>query len=85
VIPSFCGDGVAMALGSGLAAAEAVRRGDPAGAHHAARARRVAGGMRLAGAAAWLAAHAPRLLLGGVAAAPGAARWAARRTRLGLA
>lgn len=84
VIPSFCGDGVAMALGSGLAAAEALGRGVPAGMHHAARARKVAGGMRLAGAVAWLAAHAPRLLLGGVAVAPGAARWAARRTRLGL-
>jgi flavin-dependent dehydrogenase len=85
VIPSFCGDGVAMALGSGLAAAEALGRGVPAALHHAARARRVAGGMRLAGAMGWLAAHAPRLLLGGVVVAPGAARWAAQRTRLGLA
>lgn len=85
VIPSFCGDGVAMALASGVAAAEAVRRGVSAGAHHAARARSVAAGMRLAGAMAWLAAHAPGLLLGGVALAPAAARWAARRTRLGVA
>lgn len=84
VIPSFCGDGVAMALGSGLAAAAAIRRDVPPGVHHAAQARSVAGGMRLAGWMAWLASHAPRLLLGGVAVAPAAARWAARRTRLGL-
>jgi len=84
VIPSFCGDGVAMALASGLAAAEAVRRGVPAPAHHAARAAAVAGGMRLAGLMAWLAAHAPRVLVGGVGVAPGLARWAARRTRLGV-
>ena len=85
VIPSFCGDGVAMALGSGLAAAEALASGVPAAAHHAARAAGLAGGMRLAGLLAWLAARAPRLVLGGVAIAPGMAGWAARRTRLGLA
>jgi flavin-dependent dehydrogenase len=84
VIPSFCGDGVAMALGSGLAAAEALARGVPAAAHHAARAAGLAGGMRLAGLLAWLAARAPRLVLGGVAAAPGMAGWVAQRTRLGL-
>lgn len=84
VIPSFCGDGVAMALGSGLAAAAALASGVPAPAHHAARAAGLAGGMRLAGLLAWLAARAPRLVLGGVAVAPGMAGWAARRTRLGL-
>ena len=85
VVPSFCGDGVAMALGSGLAAAAALGRGVTAGAHHAAWASSIAGGMRLAGMLSWLAAHAPRLMLAGTALAPGAARWAARQTRLGLA
>jgi flavin-dependent dehydrogenase len=85
VIPSFCGDGVAMALSSGLAAAEALGRGVPAASHHAARAAGLAGGMRLAGFMALLAARVPSLMVGGVALAPGAARWVARRTRLGLA
>ena len=85
VIPSFCGDGVAMALGSGLAAAEALGRGVPAAPYHAARAAGLAGGMRLAGFMALLAARAPSLMVRGVALAPGAARWVARRTRLGMA
>lgn len=85
VVPSFCGDGVAMALGSGIAAAAALGRGVTAGAHHAAWASGIAGGMRLAGILSWLAAHAPRLVLAGTVLAPGAARWAARQTRLGLA
>jgi flavin-dependent dehydrogenase len=85
VIPSFCGDGVAMALESGWAAAEALRHGTAAETHHTARASRLAGGMRLAGLMAWLTAHAPQLLLAGVVVAPGTARWAARRTRLGMA
>lgn len=85
VVPSFCGDGVAMALGSGLAAAAALGRDVPAAAHHAAWASGIATGMRLAGMLSWLAAHAPRLVLAGTALAPGAARWAARQTRLGLA
>ena len=85
VVPSFCGDGVAMALGSGLAAAGALGRGVKASAHHAAWASGIASGMRLAGMLSWLAAHAPHLVLVGAALAPGAARWAARRTRLGHA
>lgn len=85
VVPSFCGDGVAMALGSGLAAAAALGRGMEAGAHHAAWASGIAGGMRLAGMLSWLVAHAPRLVLAGAALAPGAARWTARQTRLGAA
>ena len=85
VIPSFCGDGVAMALGSGLAAAAALACGEAAGAHHRARAFRLAGGMRLAGLLARLATRTPLLALGAVAIAPGAAGWVARRTRLGAA
>jgi flavin-dependent dehydrogenase len=84
VIPSFCGDGVAMALHSGLRAADALRRGEPSTAHHARWAAEVRGGMRIAG---WLAAvteRAPRLLVGAAALAPGLAAFAARRTRLGF-
>jgi flavin-dependent dehydrogenase len=84
VIPSFCGDGVAMALASGLRAAEAVRRGASAGAHHADWAGAVAGGMRLARLLAALTDRAPRLLVAGVALAPRLAAWGARRTRLGI-
>lgn len=85
VIPSFCGDGVAMALGSGLAAAAALTGGQAPASFHAERAAALAGGMRLAGLLAWLAARAPRVVLGGVAVAPSVAGWAARRTRLGMA
>lgn len=85
VVPSFCGDGVAMALGSGLAAAAALGRDLPAGAYHTGWSSRVAGGMWLAGILSWLVAHVPRLALAGAALAPGTARWAARRTRMGMA
>jgi flavin-dependent dehydrogenase len=85
VVPSFCGDGVAMALGSGIAAAGALGRDLPAAAHQAAWASGIAGGMRLAEMLSWLAAHAPRLVVAGAALAPGAARWAARQTRMGIA
>lgn len=85
VIPSFCGDGVAMALGSGLAAAAALRSGAVPAAHHDARAARLSGGMRLAALFAWLSARAPLALVAGMSLAPGVARGAARRTRLGVA
>lgn len=84
VIPSFCGDGVAMALRSGLRAAEALRRGEDSTCHHARWAAEVRGGMRLAGWLAALTDRAPRLLVGGAALAPGLAAMAARRTRLGF-
>ncbi|PWS37412.1 hypothetical protein DFH01_11275 [Falsiroseomonas bella] len=83
VIPSFCGDGVAMALLSGLRAAEACRRGASPALHHAGFAASVAGGMRMAGVVASLVRHAPRLMVGGVAWLPGIAGAVARRTRLG--
>lgn len=84
VIPSFCGDGVAMALHSGLRAAEALRGGEPGVAHHARWAMEVRGGMQIAGWLAALTERAPRLLVGGAALAPGLAAFAARRTRLGF-
>jgi hypothetical protein len=74
-----------MALGSGIAAAGALGRDLPAAAHQAAWASGIAGGMRLAEMLSWLAAHAPRLVVAGAALAPGAARWAARQTRMGIA
>jgi choline dehydrogenase-like flavoprotein len=83
VIPSFCGDGVAMALLSGARAAEACRRGETATLHHAGFAASVTGGMRMARAVAALVRHAPRLMVGGVAWLPGLAGAVARRTRLG--
>ncbi|WP_270933820.1 NAD(P)/FAD-dependent oxidoreductase [Falsiroseomonas oryzae] len=83
VIPSFCGDGVAMALASGLAAAAAIDAGDPAARHHACWSAAVAGGMRLAGLCAMLHRRAPRLLVGAVSIAPVLLTTAALQTRLG--
>jgi len=83
VIPSFCGDGVAMALASGQTAALAVVGGASPQGYQEGWGRRVRDGMQLAGLVAKLTAHAPRLLVAGVALAPGLAGWAARRTRLG--
>ncbi len=85
VVPSLCGDGIAMALASGQRAGAAVAAGETAAAHHAAWARAVRPGMRLAGVADRLMAHAPAALVLGVAGLPGLAAWAARRTRMGLA
>jgi flavin-dependent dehydrogenase len=83
VIPSFCGDGVAMALLSGLRAAEACRSGDSPALHHARFEATVGGGMRVASLVAGLVRHAPRLMVGGVAWLPALAGGVARRTRLG--
>jgi flavin-dependent dehydrogenase len=83
VIPSFCGDGVAMALGSGRRAAEAVLSGQEAAWHHAAWGRAVAVQMRLAGVLSILVGRAPELLVAAAARAPWLAAWAARRTRTG--
>lgn len=82
VIPSFSGDGVAMALAGGLAAAEAIAAGRSAAAFHAAWRRRVAPGMRLAALAGTLLDRAPSVLLALTAGAPGLARRVAARTRL---
>jgi flavin-dependent dehydrogenase len=83
VIPSLCGDGVAMALDSGLRAAAALRRGDAAETHHARFVASVGGGMRIARGVALLTRRAPRVLVSGIALLPGLAGLAARRTRLG--
>ncbi len=81
VIPSFTGDGVAMALLSGLAAAEAVLAGASAARFHAAWHRLSAGPMRWAGTGALLLRLAPGLLVPAAAALPAAARLVALRTR----
>jgi flavin-dependent dehydrogenase len=77
VIPSFVGDGMAMALASGEAAARAILEGEEAAAWHAAWGRRTARQMRVASAGAWLMRAAPGLFLR-VVGNP----WAARLTRL---
>ncbi|MBV1796945.1 FAD-dependent oxidoreductase [Siccirubricoccus sp. G192] len=82
VIPSCIGEGVAMALLSGLAAAVAILAGQEAAGFHAAWQRRIAAPMRWAGAAGGLLERAPRLLVAATAVSPGAARLVARRTRL---
>lgn len=84
VVPSLCGDGIAMALASGARAAALIGEGAGAARHHGEWARAVAPGMRLAGLADALMARAPWLLAAGAGAAPVLARWAARRTRMGL-
>jgi flavin-dependent dehydrogenase len=83
VIPSFCGEGVAMALASGARAAEALRAGRSADAFHAAWARHIGSGMRLARAMAQLQHRAPWLIVAAIAQAPCLAGWAARCTRVG--
>ena len=81
VIPSFCGDGVSIALHSGFAAVSA-HRGDGAAAYHQ-RMRRDLG--RQIGRAEWLyrAGRArPELAVAAARAWPGALRWIARLTRV---
>ncbi|WP_439599133.1 NAD(P)/FAD-dependent oxidoreductase [Falsiroseomonas sp.] len=85
VVPSLCGDGIAMALASGQRAAAAIQAGRGAAAYHAAWAGAVAPGMRLAGLADGLMARAPWALVRGAGAWPRLAGWAARGTRMGLA
>ncbi len=81
VIPSFTGEGVALALHSGLAAAEAILAGQEAAGFHAAWRRRSAGPMRWAGLAAWVlrASHPAFAAAGAVGPM---ARLVASRTRV---
>lgn len=82
VIPSLGGDGVAMALASGLGAGAAAASGRSAAAWHAAWSRRAAGPMRMAGAVAMLLERAPGVLALAMEAAPWAARAAVRGMRV---
>ncbi|MCO6415345.1 FAD-dependent monooxygenase [Siccirubricoccus sp. KC 17139] len=79
VIPSFTGAGVALALHSGLAVAEAIAAGASAADFHAVWARRIAGPMRWAGLGAAVLRRAPWALVPGAALAAGRL---ARATRL---
>ncbi len=85
VIPSFSGSGVAVALHSGLAAADAILAGTGARRFHAEWRRRSGGPMRWAGATAWMLRAVPYLTAAGAAASPVAVLLAARRTRIGAA
>jgi flavin-dependent dehydrogenase len=75
VIPSFTGEGVALALHSGLAAAVAIIAGQDADQFHAQWRRRSAGPMRLAGLGAWVLRRWPAgFAAGGAVVAPAFAR-----------
>ena len=80
VIPSFVGDGMAMALASGLAAADAIAAGQASAEFHAAWARRTGRQMRVARGGAWLMRAMPGLFI--VAAGSPAATLAMRATRM---
>lgn len=82
VIPSLTGDGVAMALLSGLAAAEAIVAGHDAPVFHAACLRQCRGPMRWAGLGAWALQRLPGASVAAAAALPGIIRTLARRTRM---
>jgi flavin-dependent dehydrogenase len=82
VIPSFLGDGMAMALAGGVAAAAALLSGGTAPAFHTSWRRRIATPMGIGRATGLVLRRAPWLFGGAIAVAPGLARLVARRTRV---
>lgn len=84
VIASLAGDGIAMALTSGIAAAEAFLRGDSGDLFQRRWAARSARPLRVAESLRWAAETAAprRAAMGLMAIAPGLARTAARLTRI---
>lgn len=84
VIPSFLGDGMAMALAGGMAAAGSILAGQPATEFHAAWRRRLATPMRIANVASHVLRRRPDLFAGVIAHAPAIARQIVRRTRVPL-
>lgn len=82
VIPSFCGSGIAMALASGAAAAEALITGRDALAFHAAWRGHISRAMRVAGVTAAVLRTRPSLFSIAVAYAPSLARFVAKATRM---
>jgi len=82
VIPSLAGDGIAMALRGGAAAAAAILAGRPAPAFHRALGRELEGPMRWAELLAWGMGRMPGVLAVTAGMLPGVARLAAARTRL---
>jgi flavin-dependent dehydrogenase len=84
VIASLAGDGIAVALASGAAAARACLAGEPAEAYQRAFARRAARPVRIAEVLRNMAAHPlRRRLMMRLARVPGLAGAAARLTRIG--
>ena len=85
VIASLAGDGIAIALDSGIAAAEAILAGRSAGDFQRDFSRRAAAPLRIAEGLRRAAENGParRLLMGLLHRAPGLARTAARLTRIG--
>ncbi len=83
VIPSLCGDGIAIALRSGVEAAKHLIAGGTPAAHHAAWQRRLAWPMRLAGAMGLALNHAPGLAVSLAGMMPAVTAAAARMTRAG--
>jgi len=84
VIASLAGDGIAVALASGAAAAHACLSGESAQAYQRAFARRSARPVRIAEGLRRMAAHPlQRSLMMGLARVPGLAKAAARLTRIG--
>jgi len=85
VIPSFTGDGTSIALSSGVAAAEAILRGETAADFQDSFHRRLSGQFRWAGVTDLLfkSAALRRVSLAAIGAAPGIATQLARMTRLG--
>jgi menaquinone-9 beta-reductase len=83
VIPSLCGDGIAMALASGAHATRMILAGRGPAAHQAGWGRHVRPGMRVAGLLDAAIGAAPGAVALAAGWLPGVARWAALRTRLG--
>ncbi|MFC0384871.1 NAD(P)/FAD-dependent oxidoreductase [Muricoccus vinaceus] len=82
VVPSLAGDGIAMALAGGAAAAEAILAGQDPRAFHLGLERQLDRPMRWAGLIAGLMGAAPGALARIARAVPAVARLAAARTRL---
>jgi len=82
VIQSFLGDGMAMAMAGGIAAAAAILSGDTAPAFHTRWRRQVAGPMRIATIADVVLRRTPGVFGGIMATMPGVARFVVRRTRV---
>ena len=81
VIPSFCGDGVSIALHTAFAATAALRDGGPS-AYHRRMGGDLAGPIGRAEALYRLSRARPGLVVGAVRAWPASLGWMARRTRL---
>ena len=84
VIASLAGDGIAMALTSGMAAAEAYLRGETAERFQRSWSARAARPLRVADGLRWAAERSGprRVAMGAMRAAPGLATLAARLTRI---